>query len=267
MTNGVKQGCVLVPTLFSLVFSAMLTEPFNDSSSDLPITYRCDGKLFNLRRVQAITKIKETSIRDLLFADDCALNAITEHQMKQEVDHFSSCENFGLNINTKKTEMMYQPVPKNPYYKPYISVKEQRLKAVENFTYLGSTLSRCADIDDEVKNRIVKASWAFGNLRKNVWEKRGILQSTRVKVYKAVVLTTLLYGCETWTIYKRHEKQLQQYHTRCLRRILNIRWNDMIPNTHVLERANLSSVVTMIRKAQMRWAGHVSRMVNSRIPK
>ena len=41
----------------------------------------------------------------------------------------------------------------------------------------------------------------------------------------------------------------------------------MIPNTDVLERANLSSVVTMNRKAQLRWAGHVSGMEYSRIPK
>ena len=41
----------------------------------------------------------------------------------------------------------------------------------------------------------------------------------------------------------------------------------MIPNTDVLERANLPSVGTMIRKAQMRWADHVSRMAHSRIPK
>ena len=92
-------------------------------------------------------------------------------------------------------------------------------------------------------------------------------QSTRVKVYKAVVLTTLLYVCEAWTVYRRHEKQLQQFHTRCLRRILNIRWNDFVLDTEVLERANLPSVITMMRKAQIRWAGHVSRMADSRIPK
>ena len=102
VTNRVKQKCFLALALFNLVFSAMLTEAFNDSSAGTSITYRCDGKLFNLRRLQAITKIKETSIRDLLFADDYALNAITEHQMQQEVDQFSSfCENFWLNIDTK----------------------------------------------------------------------------------------------------------------------------------------------------------------------
>ena len=81
-------------------------------------------------------------------------------------------------------------------------------------------------------------------------------------------MTTLLYGCEAWTVYRHHEKQLQQFHTRCLRRILNIRWNDFVPpDTEVLERANLPSVITMLRKAQIRWASHVSRMADSRIPK
>ena len=162
---------------------------------------------------------------------------------------------------------MFQPAPEKPYHKPHILVKGQRLQAVDNFTYLGSTLSRRINIDDEIKNRIAKASSAFGRLRKKVWERSGISQSTRVKVYKAVVLTTLLYGCEAWTVFRRHEKQLQQFHTRCLRRILNIRWNDFVPDTEVLERANLPSVITMMRKAQIRWAGHVSRMADSRIPK
>ena len=170
--------------------------------------------------------------------------------MQREVDQFSSaCDDFGLIINAQKTEVMFQPAPEKPYHKPHILVKGQRLQAIDKFTYLGSTLSRRTNIDDEIKNRIAKASSAFGRLRKKVWERRGISQSTRVKVYKAVVLTTLLYGCEAWTVNRSHEKQLQQFHTRCLRRILNIRWNDFVPDTEVLEKANLPSVITMMRKA------------------
>ena len=268
VTNGVKQGCVLAPTLFSLMFSAMLTDAFRETSTGIPIKYRCDGKLFNPRRLQAVTKVKETVIRDLLFADDSALGATKEQEMQQGMDGLSSaCDNFGLTISTKKTEVMYQPAPGHQDQEPNISVKGQRLPAVEHFTYLGSTLSRSANIDQEVNTRIAKASCAFGRLRKTVWERRGISQHTRIKVYKAVVLTTLLYGCETWTIYRRHEKQLQQLHLRCLRSILNIRWQDKIPDTEVLERAELPSVITTMRKAQIRWAGHVSRMADSRIPK
>ena len=53
VTNGVKQSCVLVPTLFSMMFSAMLTNAFHDSDSGIDIRYRTDGKLFSLWRHEA----------------------------------------------------------------------------------------------------------------------------------------------------------------------------------------------------------------------
>ena len=109
-------------------------------------------------------------------------------------------------------------------------------------------VSRSANIDAEVNNRITKASSAFGRLKKTVWERRGISQRNKIKVCRAVVLTILLYGCETWAIYRRYEKQLQQFHLWCLCGIFKICWQDKIPNTEVLERAELPSVITTIRK-------------------
>ena len=53
VTNGVKQGCVMAPTLFSMMFSAMRTDAFQDVDAGFPIRYRFDGKLLNLRRLQA----------------------------------------------------------------------------------------------------------------------------------------------------------------------------------------------------------------------
>ncbi|KAL8566846.1 hypothetical protein ACOMHN_052244 [Nucella lapillus] len=268
VTNGVKQGCVLAPTLFSMMFSAMLFDAFNDCKPGINIKYRLDGKLFNPWRLQAVTKVKETVLRDFLFADDCALNAGDEQEMQAEMDNLSSaCNNFGLTISTKKTEVIYQPVPNKEYHEPQITVNGQTLKAVETFTYLGSTLSHNANIDAVTNNRISKASSAFGRLREKVWERRGISLKTKLKVYRAVVLTTLLYGCETWTVYRRHEKQINHFHLRCLRNILHIRWQDKVPDTEVLKQADIPSAVTIMRKAQLRWAGHVSCMHDNRIPK
>jgi hypothetical protein len=268
VTNGVKQGCVLAPTLFSMVFSAMLTDAFQGSQDGVRLRYRTDGRLFNLRRMQAITKVKETVIRDLLFADDCALNAPTEQKMQHEMNCLSeACNNFGLTISTKKTEVLYQPAPGKPYHEPNITVNGQKLQAVDKFTYLGSTLSRAVNIDAEINNRVAKASAAFGRLRENVWERRGLSRTTKLKVYRAVVLTTLLYACETWTVYSRHAKQLNHFHTSCLRRLLHIRWQDKVPDTEVLERAGLPSIFTILQKMQVRWTGHVIRMQDHRLPK
>ena len=119
----------------------------------------------------------------------------------------------------------------------------------------------------EFNNRISKASSAFGRLRRNVWERKGLSITTMIKIYCAVVLTTLLYASETWTVYKRHARKLNHFHLNCLRKILRIKWQDKIPDTEVLERAGLTSIYTLLLKSQARWAGHVSRMPDSRIPK
>ena len=52
VTNGVKQGCVMAPTLFSMMFSAMLTDAFKDVDAGFPIRYRFDDKLLNIKRLQ-----------------------------------------------------------------------------------------------------------------------------------------------------------------------------------------------------------------------
>ena len=66
---------------------------------------------------------------------------------------------------------MYQAAPGKPYQEKHITVKGQNLQAVDNFTYLGSTLSRVVYIDAKVNNRIAKTSVAFGSrLCDNVWK-------------------------------------------------------------------------------------------------
>ena len=61
-------------------------------------------------------------------------------------------------INTKKTEVMFQPAPGNAYIAPNVSVDEVPLKPVKEFCYLGSMLANDALIDKEVENRISRAS-------------------------------------------------------------------------------------------------------------
>ena len=57
------------------------------------------------------------------------------------------------------------------------------------------------------------------------------------------------------------------FHTSCLRKLLNIKWQDRIPDTEVLKRAGVQSVHTLLKLAQLRWAGHVTRMPEERLPK
>ena len=121
-------------------------------------------------------------------------------------------------------------------------------------------------INDEVTARTEKASVSFGRLRTNVWERNGIRLDTKLKVYKAVVLPTLLYTRETWTVYQRHAQRLNHFHLSCLRKILKIRWQDKIPDTEFLKKAKMQSVHTLLKLAHLRWTGHVTRMPDERLP-
>ena len=106
-----------------------------------------------------------------------------------------------------------------------------------------------------------------GRLYKRVWNNKHLRIKTKISVYRAVVLTTLLYGSESWVTYRNHLKLLERFHQRCLRTILYIHWSDYITNLIVLERADITSIEAMLLKIQLRWAGHVSRMDDHRLPK
>ena len=162
---------------------------------------------------------------------------------------------------------MHQPAPGKTYAEPNITINGQQLNVVDKFTYLGSTLSRNVVIDDEVNARLAKASAAFGRLHKNVWNRRGITLETKIKVYWAIVLTTLFYGCESWTVYQRHARKLNHFHTTCLRKLLGIKWQDKIPDTEVLRCASLPSIYTILMQSQLCWAGHVVCMPDHWLPK
>ena len=61
--------------------------------------------------------------------------------------------------------------------------------------------------------------------------------------------------------------RLNHFHTSCLRKLLNIKWQDRIPDTEVLKKAGMQSVHTLLKLAQLRWTGHVTRMLDKRLAK
>ena len=86
-------------------------------------------------------------------------------------------------------------------------------------------------------------------------------------VYQAYVLSTLLYGSESWTTYARQERRFNGFHLRCLRRLLHIRWQDRVTNTEVLEGAGSLSKPSLLIQRRLRWLGHAHRMEPDRLPR
>ena len=96
-------------------------------------SYHFDGKLLNLIRLQAKSKVQTDMVDKLLYADDLAENAKSEEKMQGAVDRMSkACDNFQLTISTKKTEVVHQPAPGKPYSEPTITVNGQNFKLLIN---------------------------------------------------------------------------------------------------------------------------------------
>lgn len=269
VNHGVKQGCVLAPTLFSLYLTAVLeTMDQTINQKGVLLRTRIDGKLFNLARLRSHTKTRETCVRELLYADDSALVADNPEEIQRVVDGFASAASlFGLKINISKTELLYQPPPGSPVEPETIKLHGEALKPTKSFTYLGSTITSSNSSDLEVERRIQSASKAYGSLHKRLWSQHDIHSKTKVKVYSVAVLPCLLYATECTTLYRKHIKALTRVQLRHLRAILHIKWQDRVPDVEVLSRAKSTSVEALIASAQLRWAGHVHRMADSRLPK
>ena len=94
--------------------------------------------------------------------------------------------------------------------------------------------------------------------RRGIWDQRGIRLDTKLKVYRCMVLPTLLYACETWTVYQRHAKRLNHFHTSCLRK----RTRHRNP-----EKGRDVECNTLLKLAHLRRTGHVTSIPNERLPK
>ena len=201
----------------------------------------------------------------MLFADDAALASHTQEGLQRLVNCLAhACREFGLIISLKKTNVMGQDVSEAPS----ISIGDYTLEVVEDFTYLGSTISSNLSLEAEINKRIGKAASAMSRLSTRVWENTNLTTNTKTAVYNACVLSTLLYGSETWTAYARQERRLNSFHLRCLRRILGIsQWQDRVPNKDVLERAGIPSMFAMLSQRLLRRLGHILRTEDGRLPK
>ena len=79
---------------------------------------------------------------------------------------------------------------------------------VEDFTYLGSSISSNLSLDTELNKRIGNAAAALARLGKRVWDNTMLTIRTKMKVYQAYVLSMLLYGSGTWILYSHQERRL-----------------------------------------------------------
>ena len=186
------------------------------------------------------------------FKNYAALTSHTVDGLRQLVISISQvCKEFGLTMNLKKTNDTVHGTETHPN----ITSNGYTVDVVENFINLGSTISSSLSIHPEINSRIVKAATVMVKMNQRVWNNSRRTEKTRLHVYQACVPSTLLYGSETWTTCARQEKKLNSFHIRNLRRILQIKRQEKVPDAEMLERASINSLHTSLSERRLRRMG------------
>jgi hypothetical protein len=99
---------------------------------------------------------------------------------------------------------------------------------------------------------------------------RLLSRNINVKIYKAIILPVVLYGCETWSITLREEHRLRVCENRVLSRIYGPKWDEVMEEWRKLHSGELHNlyrspdIIRQIKSRRMRWAGHVACMGEGR---
>ena len=174
---------------------------------------------------------------DLDFADDVALLADTWVVMVGMVMRMEEVtQRFGINISAKKSEILYIGRGEGDVRMEDMELREQRMKQVEEFVYLGSVFTSDGKFLQDIERRRAGATRAFGTLKRRLWGRRDVSLKVKMKIFNAVVLPVLLYGATAWALTRTEERRLDAFEMRMLRSIMGVRWDDFIRNEDIREK-------------------------------
>ena len=163
---------------------------------------------------------------------------------------------FGMEVSSKIMVNSRKDIAAN------ITMNEEPLEQVDNFKYLGASLSKDGICTAEVLILIARATASMASLQK-IWRSNTSFK-TKYKLYHSLVLSTLLYGCETWTLMADTEKRIQAFEMKCMRKLLRISYLERKTNKFV--RARVQSFVgprepllATVNRRKLQWFGHVTR--------
>jgi hypothetical protein len=265
VTAGVRQGCVIAPTLFNVFIDFILRKALVEMPEEVS-----SGIQF---RTRAGGKVPESSIERivmLLYADDLALmshNPVHLAMMLEIVDAVAS--RHGLKINAAKTEIVdfnSDVTGDGATPLPPMQIAGGTVVQSDKFVYLGATQCANSDAAKEIAVRNARALQAMESFEK-VWSTKKWKLATKMRVYKTYVLPHFLFGAEAWAATQCQTNILEHSHSHCLRRIMGATLTDRHSLQFIYSACGSEPLELMISRSTARWAGHVFRMDASRYPR
>ena len=100
-----------------------------------------------------------------------------------------------------------------------------------------------------------------------IWRKQNISFPVKIKLYKSLVISVLLYGYESWTLNAETERRIQSFEFRCYRKLLGIKYTEHRTNSYVEQEIKAKAgkqepLLSTVRRRKLAWFGHVTRHNN-----
>jgi len=273
--QGLRQGCVLSPLLFNVFFAAVLHIVLLRFSED-------EGIMANLVHLEEDGVDGQTEPMDrvrkavwgMLYADDAGVvSKSLEGLTKMMTVIVTVFEAAGLTVSEKKTEIMLFRTPhQEPQLEPLVvEAAGQKYKQTNRFIYLGGVIDENANINPEIERR-TRFAWAcFKKYGRELYDRPTAPLQLKVRMLKAEVLETLLYGCMTWTLGQEHYAKLRTVHHQLLLRTIGFsrrqRSDHVLSYSKALKQTQCDSVETVVRKRRLLFAGAVAKKHNGRLPR
>src|SRR5215469_16704855 len=146
-----------------------------------------------------------------------------------------------------------------------VKINNSAIERVEEFKYLGMTLTDQNSIQEEIKS-ILKLGNACYHSVQNLLSSRVLSKNLKINIYRTIILPVVLYGCETWSLTLREGHWLRVFDNRVLRRVFRPKGDEVTGEWRKLHNEELKdlysspSIVQVVKLRRMRGAEHVAHM-------